>query len=148
MIINNSFFTYTDRIVREFLDHVAMSMNDNQKILKEGDFIIVAARGTGQTYFEVCIITSVGRYQSKPGIDRIATIYPEIGRSPKWTFLDFNIDKLRPDPRYAHYELAKDDSRHIIFVVRPNMNEALYERLVELTAGRRNTPVEPSALGT
>ncbi|MCB1175578.1 MAG: hypothetical protein KDK39_18530 [Leptospiraceae bacterium] len=136
MMVNNSYFTYTDRILREFLDHVSMNLNNNERVIDEGDYIIVAAKGTGRTFFEVCQVTTANRYQSRPGVDRFATIYPNIGRSPKMTFLDFNMEKLRPDPRFAHYELSKDDSRHICYIVDPSFDEELYNRLVEMTAGR------------
>lgn len=43
-IIGNSFFTHTDRIMREFLDYVAISLCDNQLILEGGDFVIVAVQ--------------------------------------------------------------------------------------------------------
>lgn len=137
MIVNNSHFTYTDRIVREFLDYVSMNMNDNKRIINEGDFIIVAAKGVDKTFFEVCQVTSANRYQSKPGIDRFATIYPEIGKDPKMKFLSFNLDTLRPDPRFAHYELQNDDTRHIAYIVDPDYDEKLYEKLAEMTAGRK-----------
>jgi len=150
MIINNSFFTYTDRILREFLDHVCMSLCDNQKVLKEGDFIIIASRGSdGRPFFEVCQIITANRYQSKPGVDRFATIFPEITKSPKMRFKGFNLDKLRPDPRYAHFELSKDDSRHIVYAVDPHHDEELYQKCVELTRGRKRDPFAkpPSAKG-
>ncbi len=138
MIINNSFFTYSDRIVREFLDHVAMSLCDNHKVLKEGDFIIVASRGSdGRPFFEVCQITSATRYQSRPEVERFATIFPEFTRSPKLGFASFNLDKLRPDPRFAHFDLSKDDSRHIVYAVDPPYDEKMFKRFTELTAGRR-----------
>lgn len=145
MIVNNSYFTYSDRILREFLDYVSMSLNNNQRILNEGDYIIVSARGTGKTYFEVCQITASSRYQSRPGIDRFATIYPDIGRAPRVLFTNFNLDKLKPDPRYAHYELSKDDTRHIVYAVDPAYDETLYDKLVELTLGRRKV-VTPNLL--
>lgn len=143
MIINNSFFTYTDRVLREFLDYVSMSLNDNQKVLAEGDFIIVASRDSGgKPFFEVCQITTANRYQSKPGIDRFATIYPDLESLPKLRFGSFNLERLRPDPRYAHFELSKDDSRHIVYAVDPEYDPKLFERLTELTANRKRPGVE------
>ncbi|HBS06012.1 MAG TPA: hypothetical protein DEA96_13680 [Leptospiraceae bacterium] len=134
MLVNNSYFTYPDRIVREFLDYVSISLCNNEKILKEGDFIIVAARsGSGKTFFEVGQITNATRFQSKPGMDRFATIFPEIGKNPKFQFLKFPLDKLKADPRKAHYELSKDDSRHIVYAVDPTYDPDLYEALFKLT---------------
>lgn len=138
MLVNNSYFTYPDRILREFLDYVSISLCNNEKILKEGDFIIVAARsGSGKTFFEVGQITNATRFQSKPGMDRFATIYPEIGKSPKYKFLKFPLDGLKADPRKAHYELSKDDSRHIVYAVDPTYDPDLYEELFKLTRSSR-----------
>ena len=138
MIINNSFFTYTDRIVREFLDYVAVSLCDNEMILKEGDFIVAAARGhDGKTFFEVCQITAANRYQSRPGVDRFATIVPDLQKSPKMRFAGFNLDRLKPDPRYAHYELAKDDTRHIVYAIDPEHDPEMFDALLQLVEGRR-----------
>jgi HD-GYP domain-containing protein (c-di-GMP phosphodiesterase class II) len=143
MIINNAFFTYTDRVVREFLDHVSMSLNDNQKVLAEGDFIVLASRdSSGKPFFEVCLITLANRYQSKPGVDRIATAYPHFENSPKLRFGNFNTERLRPDPRYAHFELSKDDSRHIVYAVDQQFDAQLYEKLTALTVNRRKHSVE------
>ncbi len=121
MIVNNSYFTYTDRILREFLDYLAISMCDNQKILREGDYIVVAARGRDEkTYFEVCHITNATRYQSKPGINRIGTLNPIIEKAPKLRLAGFDLDSWRADPRMAHYEMAKDDTRHIVYAPDPD----------------------------
>lgn len=137
MIVNNSHFTYSDRILREFLDYVSMNLNENNKIINEGDYIIVTSKGRDKTYYEVCQVTSSNRYQSRPGIDRFATIFPEIGKTPKLSFLHFNIDTLKPDPRYAHYELHNDDTRHITYVVDPNYDEELYAKLADMTLNRK-----------
>jgi hypothetical protein len=137
MIINNSFFTYPDRIVREFLDYVAISLCDNQKILREGDFIVMASRSqTGRTFFEVGQITHSTRYQSRPGIDRIATVEPVIETSPKIRFARFDLKTLKPDPRFAHFELAQDDTRHIVYAIDPNYDEELFNELMKLVKNR------------
>ena len=141
MIINNAYFTYTDRILREFLDYVAISMCDNQKILHEGDFLVVAARGRDEkTYFEVCHITNSTRYQSKPGIDRIGTVNPIIEKSPKWRLAGFDLDTFRGDPRMAHYEMAKDDTRHIVYAPDPDAprDQAMLKIFEEQLRSRRS----------
>ncbi|MBX7057949.1 MAG: hypothetical protein K1X75_07770 [Leptospirales bacterium] len=146
MIVNNSFFTYTDRIVREFLDHVAMSLCDNERIITEGDFVIVASRGSdGRPFFEVCQIDAASRYQSKPQVSRFATIQPEIARTPRMCFVRFDLDHLRPDPRFAKFDLLRDDSRHIVYAVDAHYDEEMHRRFTELTAGRRRGAVDPAA---
>ncbi|HMW59978.1 MAG TPA: hypothetical protein PKA91_10055, partial [Leptospiraceae bacterium] len=113
-IINNSYFTYAERAIREFLDHVAISLCDNKKIISEGDFIVLVNRSAeGKTFFEVCQITSSSRYQSRPGVDRVAEILPIVDQSPKLKLTGFDISSIRPDKRFAHYELAQDDSRRL-----------------------------------
>lgn len=140
MIINNSFFTYPDRIIREFLDYVAISLCDNQKILREGDFIVMASRSqTGRTFFEVGQITHSTRYQSRPGVDRIATIDPVIETTPKIRFARFDLKSLKPDPRFAHFELAQDDTRHIVYAIDPNYDEELFNELMTIVKGRYRT---------
>lgn len=137
MIINNSFFTHPDRIIREFLDHVSISLCDNEKILKEGDFIILSSRNrAGKTYFEVCVITNSSRYQSRPGVDRLGTILPAVQRTPKFRFMTFQVDTLKPDPRYAHYELSGDDTRHITYAIDAVYDPELYEAVAKLAGNR------------
>lgn len=134
MIINNSFFTYTSRIVREFLDYVSISLCDNQKILSERDFIIVGARTRDERFFfEACQITNATRYQSKPGINRLATLSPVLRTEPKFHIAGFDLTSIKPDRRLAHYELAKDDSRHIVYYVNPEFDADLHGALMELT---------------
>jgi HD-GYP domain-containing protein (c-di-GMP phosphodiesterase class II) len=137
MIINNSYFTYPDRIMREFLDYVAISLCDNQKILREGDFIVMTSRSqTGRTFFEVGQITHSNRYQSRPGVDRIATVDPIIETSPKLRFAGFDLKTLKPDPRFAHFELSQDDTRHIVYAVNPNYDEEFFNELMKLVKNR------------
>lgn len=133
MIVNNSYFTYADRIIREFLDHVAISLCDNQKIVKENDYLIVESRLQDHgPVFEVCRINSVGRYQSRPLVSRIATITPVIKKIPKVQFITFSLEKMKPDPRKAVYDLSNDDTRHIVYFIDPSYDKELYEGLIQL----------------
>lgn len=143
MIINNSYFTYADRGIREFLDHTAISLCDNKKIITEGDFVILASRTMeGKNYFEACQVTTASRFQSRPGVDRIAEIVPVIRQSPRIAFGGWQLDTLRPDRRFAHFELAQDDTRRIVYAVDPEHDAELYEKLVSLVAGRKRSPAE------
>lgn len=137
-IINESYFTFSERAVREFLDHVAISLCDNKKILAEGDFIIIVTRSAeGKNHFEICQITQASRYQSRPGVDRVAEITPRIEQSPKLHIAGFDLDSIKPDRRFAHYELAQDDSRRLVYAIDPEIETELYARLQELVAGRK-----------
>ena len=130
MIINNSFFTYTDRIVREFLDYVAISLCDNQQILEGGDFLVLAVRPADhKIYFEACRINYVDRYQSRPTVQRIASVTPVIEKIPRLGIKGFtNIRKARA----AHYDLARDSSRNIVFVVDEKSDPKSYAALQEM----------------
>ena len=137
MIVNNSYFTYPSRTIREFLDYVAISLCDNQKIIRDGDFVVIASKSqTGRTFFELAQVTSSNRYQSRPGVDRLATIDPIIVDSPKWRFNGFDIKTMKPDPRFAHFELSQDDSRHIVYLIDPNFDEIVFDQLIRLTKER------------
>lgn len=141
MIVNNALFTYPDRILHEFLDFVAMSLCDNQKILREGDFIVVASHSqTGRTFFEVGQISHVNRYQSRPGIDRLGTVEPLLESTPKMRLAGFDLATLKPDPRYAHFELAQDDTRRIVYAVDPNYDEKLFNEFMKLAKGKLKQP--------
>ncbi len=133
MIINNSFFTHTPRILREFLDHVAISLCDNEKILNEGDFIVLAAKSPdGKSHFEVCRIVRSDRYQSKPEVARFGTIMPIIEKVPKLQLAGFQIDTMKEDPRRAKYDLVRDDSRQIVYAVDPAFDRDLHNRVMEM----------------
>jgi hypothetical protein len=81
-------------------------------------------------------VTNATRYQSKPGINRLATINPIIKTEPKMHLAGFDTSSIKPDRRLAHYELAKDDTRHIVYYVNPEFDGELFEAFMDLS--RRN----------
>lgn len=134
MIVNNSYFTYTDRIIRDFLDYAAISLCDNQMIIRNGDFIITAAQSpqSERTFFELCLVSQVDRYQSRPEVQRIAFIEPKLETSPRMQIIGFEEKSLKKDPRKAHYRLANDDTRRIIYIIDPVLNPLLYSSVKKL----------------
>lgn len=133
MIVNNSYFTYPERIIREFLDHVSISLCDNEKVIKERDLVILAARSSkGETYFEAAMVNEVDRYQSKPDVLRLGYIKPSYQKEPKFRFMKFSVDSLTVDNRKAQYFLKKDDTRRIVYILDPEQDAELYEKLTEL----------------
>lgn len=151
MIINNSYFTYPERIIREFLDHTAISLCDNKKVLREGDFVIMACiSSSGKIYFEAGQITHTNRYQSRPGVDRIATVKPIIKTTPKLQISGFDLNAIEVDKRFAHFELLQDDSRRIIYVVNPDYDEQIYTEFYRIIKGRygrgKIIPIQNTAL--
>ncbi len=134
-IINDSFFTYTGKVMREFLDYIAMSLCDNEKVLNEGDFIIICYESSDERHaFEACRIESVGRFQSRPGIRRICTVNPELTKTPKLKLAGFDADSLKVDRRKAYYELTQDDSRRIVYVVNPQLDADFHSALTDAVA--------------
>lgn len=131
MIINNSFFTYPYRIIREFLDYVSISLAENKKIMNEGDFIIVSSpTSTGEIIYELCRIEHIGRYQSRPGIRRLGTVDPIIKEKPKIIMEGIDLTTYRKDPRKAYYDLQSEESKRIIYMINRNMNEKLYDEII------------------
>jgi len=134
-IVNNSYFTYTGRIMHEFLDYVALSLCDNRKILNEGDFIVITSdTSEGISIFEACVIESIGRFQSRPGVRRIATVKPIFTDAPKLKLKGFDPKNLQIDPRRAHFELTQDDTRRIVYVVDPEFDSEFHKTLQRVTS--------------
>lgn len=130
MILNNSYFSYSSRSMREFLDMVALSLCDNQMVLNEGDFVIITAESlTGNPYFEVCKIVEINRYQSRPLVERIGAVNLIIENEPKRRLTGFDKKNLVLDKRHAKYDLANDLTRRMIYVVDPKLDPELYEHL-------------------
>ncbi len=128
ILVNDSFFTYPVRIIREFLDHMAVSLNSNQPILREGNYLVLASQSIkGATHFEVCQVSDMRRYQSRPGVDRIGFIQPSIVKHPKLKLTGFRPENMKPDKRACHYELMMDDSRRIVYIIDPVLNPELFE---------------------
>lgn len=133
MIINNSYFTYPVRIVREFLDYVSLSLCNNERIMRQGDYIIVSSISTSRrVYFELCRIDDIGRFQSRPFIERIGTVDMQRVSDPKLRFDGFAVSSLRKDPRKAHYDLSNDDTKNIVYTIDPEHDSALYHEIAVL----------------
>ena len=132
MILNNSFFTYSWRVVREFLDLVAISLCDNQMVLHEGDFVIITLdTSSGNPYFEICRIIEISRLQSRPSIERIGSVDLKIIKEPKLSLGGFDPKNIVLDKRNAKYHLENDLTRRMIYVVDKDINPDLYNYLSE-----------------
>jgi hypothetical protein len=131
MILNNSFFTYPYRIIREFLDYVSISLAENKKIMNEGDFLVIACpTSKGGYYYDLCRVESVGRYQSKPGIRRLGTVEPAIVQDPKLMIKGLDLTTYRKDPRQAYYDLQNDETKRIVYMINREFNEKLYDEIL------------------
>ncbi|EQA38903.1 hypothetical protein LEP1GSC047_0185 [Leptospira inadai serovar Lyme str. 10] len=57
LILNNSFFAYNEKTLKDFYDYVGLSLCSNEPFIKVGDFVIVASQDSNQkVFFEVCVI--------------------------------------------------------------------------------------------
>lgn len=51
LILNNSFFAYNEKTLRDFYDHIGLSLCNNQPFIREGDFVIVVTQDSNQKVF-------------------------------------------------------------------------------------------------
>lgn len=128
MIINNSFFTHSDRIMRDFLDNSAVSLCQNQKILDEGQFVVVQSLSAEKKLiWEAGQITRANRWQSRPGFRRVATVAPQIHKDPKLKIHSFDPESIRRDPRAVHIELENDQNRRIVYSIDEEFDRDLWK---------------------
>ena len=133
-IINKNIFNYTYRITCEFLDQTAMSLCHNQKIIKEGDFLInVVQNELGENIqYEVARVESISHLQSKPGLRRIGVLKPKIEKVPQLQISQLNLESFRQDRRHAYYDLDLDNTRRIAYLIDPIEDKEAYEKFLEL----------------
>ena len=130
MIVNQSFFGYSYRALREFLDYVAISLCDNQLIIKEQDILVLGTRSAeGKPYFEVVRVLKATRHQSCPLVMRLGVIAPTIEQTPRIAFTNFSPRTFREDKRRARFDLGRDGSRQIVYVVDAFYDAELYEAM-------------------
>ncbi|MBE7412593.1 MAG: c-di-GMP phosphodiesterase [Leptospiraceae bacterium] len=130
IILNNSFFTYNEKIVKDFFDYVGHSLCDNRSILNRGDYVITAHSDSGKkVHFEICIIVSINRSQTRPMLERIGTIQPIFSNVKKLEIKDFNLTTMKLDRRKARYNLESGDPRRIVFIVDPGLNPILFDEI-------------------
>ncbi|EMK15153.1 hypothetical protein [Leptospira kirschneri] len=135
LILNNSFFAYNEKTLRDFYDHIGLSLCNNQPFIREGDFVIVVTQDSNQkVFFEVCIIREMYKTQIRPMLERIGTIKPNFSNMGKLRISGFDIASLKLDRRKAVYNLEKNqDPRRIVYVLDSNMDARLYEELTKQT---------------
>lgn len=132
MIINTSFFQYGPKVIRDFLDHISISLSHNQKVIKNGDLLILAlTMNSGQTYFEVAKVLEVGRYQSRAHVQRLGVLHMATRYENGIYSSAYMTDTFRPDPRRIKINLGQDFLRRIIYIVDPVIDPQLHERLMQ-----------------
>jgi len=129
-ILNSSIFQYGPKVIRDFLDHISMSLSHNQKIIKNDDLLILAmTMQSGQTYFEVVKVLEVGRYQSRATVQRLGVLHMVPLNADGVRQGVFQPETFRPDPRKIRINLAQDFLRRIIYVLDPVIDPELYEKI-------------------
>jgi hypothetical protein len=131
MIINNSYFTYPERIINDLLNHISISLCNNRFILGTGDYVMVAAQGyrSDRPHFEICKIVKADRFQSRPELQRIGLAVPLVKNTPKKLIAGIKPETFKADPRKAIYTMSTDDTRRIIYVFDPIIDNNAVETL-------------------
>jgi hypothetical protein len=134
MIINNSYFTYPDRIIRDFLDHISVSLCENRKIIQEGDYVVMASAGSqGSTFWDIGTVVRSGRYQSRPEVNIFAKIQPSIKDQPKLIIEGFNLMTLSSYPRPINIKLDQEIQRRIVYIIEERWHERLYNAVMKIS---------------
>ena len=127
VILNNSFFMYNDRIIRELFDRIGLSLCNNTSVINKGDYVVVAYLDSSRKYFfEICIVESIFKEQTKPILERVGTIQPIFKNVGKYVLDGFNLSTLNIDKRKAKFNLLTDP-RRIIYFIDPELTPELYK---------------------
>ena len=127
LIINDSFFTLAPRSLREFLDFVSVSLCGNKMILKPDDYLVLAViSSTEKFHFEIVKILRIDRYQSRPLVQRLANIELFVNKTHKLVFSDLDSKSIMAEKRKAIYDLSKDHSRRIVYIIDQALDEKMY----------------------
>ncbi|MBM9499319.1 c-di-GMP phosphodiesterase [Leptospira sp. 201903071] len=131
LILNNSFFSYNEKIVRDFFDLMALSLCENQSVLNPGDYIIVVSMDSQRkVHFETCVIKEIYRHQTRPLLERIGTIRPLITNKGKIKIEGYDPHSFREDKRKAVFNLNNSmDPRRVIYMIDPELEPSLFEKV-------------------
>ncbi|AOP32528.1 c-di-GMP phosphodiesterase [Leptospira tipperaryensis] len=131
LILNNSFFSYNEKIVRDFFDLMALSLCENQSVLNPGDYIIVVSMDSQRkVHFETCVIKEIYRHQTRPLLERIGTIRPLITNKGKIKIEGYDPHSFREDKRKAVFNLNNSmDPRRVIYIIDPELEPNLFEKV-------------------
>ena len=136
MIVNDSFFSYSNKNIRHLLDYVGASLTNNENIINAGDFIITASVDSEkQVHFDICIVVEVDRYQTRPKLQRLCTIKPIFKKANKYRIADFDLTQIRMDRRKAIIDLSSHaaGSTRVIYIIDRELNERLFDAVYKLS---------------
>ncbi|TGM97695.1 c-di-GMP phosphodiesterase [Leptospira dzoumogneensis] len=129
LILNNSFFSYNERVVKEFFDFMALSLCENKSVLNEGDYVIVVSTDSQhKIHFETCVIKEINKNQTRPLLERVGTIRPVFSNKGKLKIVGYDRKTFRPDIRKAVFNLANAvDPRRVIYSIDPELDPPLFD---------------------
>ncbi|PJZ71125.1 c-di-GMP phosphodiesterase [Leptospira perolatii] len=129
LILNNSFFSYNERVVKDFFDFMGLSLCNNKSVLNPGDYIIVVSTDSQRKiHFETCVVKDIVRHQTRPLLERIGTIRPVLTNKGKIRIAGYDGKSFRPDRRKAVFNLANSvDPRRVVYAVDPTLDPPLFE---------------------
>lgn len=136
IIVNDSFFSYSNKNIRHLLDYVGASLTNNENIINLGDFVITASVDSEKrAHFDICQVIELDRYQTRPKIQRICTIKPIFKRGLKYHIEDYDTQEIKMDRRRAITDLASQTSstQRIIYLIDPILNGPLFEMASKLS---------------
>jgi hypothetical protein len=131
IILNNSFFSYSDKNIRDLFDYVSLSLNNNQSVIHRGDLVITASWDSERKiHFEICRVQEIDRFQTRPLIERVATIRPVFQKENKYLLKEFDMNSFKIDRRRAVYNLMNAvDPRRVVYLIDPDLNAKLFDEI-------------------
>lgn len=138
LILNNSFFSYSDKNIRDLFDYVGLSLSKNQSVVNRGDLVITASLDSEKKmHFEICKVQEIDRFQTRPLLERVGTIAPMILKENKYIIKDFDMNTFKLDRRRAVYNLMNAvDPRRVIYLIDPDINPKLHEGIMKKLEGQ------------
>ncbi|MDF3821672.1 c-di-GMP phosphodiesterase [Leptospira sp. 96542] len=134
MILNESFFSYSNKNIRHLIDYVGSSLTNHENIINYGDFVITASVDSEkQAHFDICIVLDVGRYQTRPKLQRICTIKPNFKKTNKFKIANFDLTQIRPDRRKAIMDLSQNSgSTRVVYIIDQELDPALFDAVYKI----------------
>jgi hypothetical protein len=138
IILNNCFFSYSDKNIRDLFDYVGLSLSNNKAVVKKNDLIVAASWDSAKKiHFEICRVQDIDRFQTKPLLERLGTIKPIFQKEYKFQLKDFDIKTFQLDKRRAVYNLMNAvDPRRVVYLVDPELNPKLHDDLEKVLIGK------------
>ncbi|WP_210416280.1 HD domain-containing phosphohydrolase [Leptospira idonii] len=135
MILNDSFFSYSNKNIRHLLDYVGSSLTNNENIINTGDFIITASVDSERhVHFDICVVLEIDRFQTRPKLQRICTIKPIFKKGNKYRIADFDLNEVRIDRRKAFIDLAHSTgATRVIYIIDRELNTTLYDAVYKMS---------------